>query len=182
MIPRSGSGWLRVPLARRLSAYCPRIREKTQCRLNLLGTSVRANSPLPWGRDDKGAIVEQVVLLMQDERVRLDQDRLGELYAQLGEPGAEDVVCRAMEELAARLAHAARMYQQEELADLRKSARSMAAIADQIGMQLLARVARDVTACIDAGDGNGLAATLARLLRIGEGSLTAVWDLRDLSV
>jgi len=127
-------------------------------------------------------MVEQVVMLSQDERVRLDQDRLGELYAQLGEAGAEDVVCRAMEELAARLAHAARMFRQGHSADLRKNVRSMAAIAEQIGMLLLARVGRDVIACIDAGDTNALAATLARLLRIGERSLTAVWDLKDLSV
>jgi hypothetical protein len=74
------------------------------------------------------------------------------------------------------------MYQQGALPDLRKSARSIAAIADQIGMQTLARVARDVTACVDTGDRTGLAATLARLMRIGERSLTAVWDLKDLSV
>ncbi|MDX5402662.1 MAG: hypothetical protein LPK02_10775 [Rhodobacterales bacterium] len=136
----------------------------------------------PWGRDVKGEMVEQVVMLMQDERVRLDHDRLGELYAQLGESGAEDVVCRAMEELAARLAQAARMYRQGQRGDLRKSARSIAAIADQIGMLMLARVARDVTTCIDLDDSVGLAATLARLLRIGERSLTAVWDLKDLSL
>lgn len=137
---------------------------------------------MPWGYGVKGEMVEQVVMLMQDERVRLDQDRLGELYAQLGEAGAEDVVCRAMEELAARLTQTARMYRQGQLADLRKSARSIAAIADQIGMHALARVARDVMGCVDTGDSNGLAATLARLLRIGERSLTAVWDLKDLSL
>lgn len=127
-------------------------------------------------------MVEQVVILMQDERVRLDQDRLGTLYAQLGEAGAEDVVCRAMEELAARLTHAAQVYQQGQMEDLRKCVRSMAAIADQIGMLMLARVARDVTACIDAGDANAIAATLARLMRISERSLTAVWDLRDMTL
>jgi hypothetical protein len=127
-------------------------------------------------------VVEQVVMLSQDERVRLDQDRLGELYAQLGEAGAEDVVCRAMEELAARLAQTARMFRQGNMTDLRKNVRSTAAIADQIGMQMLARVGRDVITCIDAGNGNALAATLARMLRIGERSLTAVWDLKDLSL
>lgn len=136
----------------------------------------------PWGRDDKGEMVERVVTLMQDEKVRLDQDRLGELYAQLGEAGAEDVVCRAMEELAARLTQAARMYRHGQITDLRKSARSIAAISDQIGMLMLARVARDIMICIDLGDSIGLAATLGRLMRIGESSLTAVWDLRNLSV
>ena len=137
---------------------------------------------MPWGRDVKGVMVEVVMMVMPDERVRLDQDRLGDLYAQLGEVGAEDVVCRAMEELAARLMQTARMYRQGDLPDLRKSARSIAAIADQIGMQVLARVARDVTACVDTADSHGLAATLARLMRIGERSLTAVCDLKDLSV
>ena len=39
------------------------------------------------------------------EQVRVDQERLGILYDQLGESGAEDVVCRAMEELALRMSH-----------------------------------------------------------------------------
>lgn len=121
-------------------------------------------------------------MLTQNERVRLDQDRLADLYLQLGEAGAEDVVCRAMEELAVRLAHAARMYHQGQIPDLRKSVRSMAAISEQIGMQTLARVARDVTACIDAGDANAVAATMARLMRIAERSLTAVWDMQDMTV
>jgi hypothetical protein len=50
--------------------------------------------------------VEQVTLLKQDERVRLDPQRLDTLFDQLGETGAEDIVCRALEELAARLSHA----------------------------------------------------------------------------
>ncbi|MDX1819853.1 MAG: hypothetical protein R3197_03060 [Paracoccaceae bacterium] len=127
-------------------------------------------------------MVEQVVMLTQNERVRLDQDRLADLYLQLGEAGAEDVVCRAMEELAVRLAHAARMYHQGQIPELRKSVRSMAAISEQIGMQMLARVARDVTSCIDAGDANAVAATVARLMRIAERSLTAVWDMQDMTV
>lgn len=120
-------------------------------------------------------------MLMQDEIVLLDPDRLGELYAQLGEAAAEDVICRAMEEMAVRLACCERMYRAEESAGLRKTVRSLAAIADQVGMHALARVARDVGYCVAHGDQNALAATLARLLRIGERSLTEIWDLRDLS-
>jgi hypothetical protein len=121
-------------------------------------------------------------MLTQNETVRLDQDRLNALYGQMGEAGAEDVICRAMEELAIRLTCAERMYRSGQSGDLRKSVRSMAAIADQVGMHLLARVARDVACVIDLGDDHALAATLARLLRIGDRSLTAVWDIRDLSV
>lgn len=49
-------------------------------------------------------------------------------------------------------------------------------------MTALARVAGDVTRAIDANDAVATAATLARLLRVGERSLTAVWDLQDLSI
>ncbi len=116
------------------------------------------------------------------ETVRVDQDRLGALYAQLGETGAEDVVCRAMEELALRLSHCGRLYAAENWDDLRKCARSLIAISDQIGMHILAQVAGDVINSIDASDRVATAATLARLVRIGEQSLTAIWDLQDITI
>ena len=56
------------------------------------------------------------------------------------------------------------------------------AIAEQIGMDVLARVAGDVTYCIDRKDTVALAATVNRLMRTGEGSLTAVWDLQDITL
>ena len=123
-----------------------------------------------------------VITLVQNENVRLDPDRLGNLYRQLGEAGAEDVVCRAIEELAVRLSHCERLWRKKDQDKLRKCSRSLVAIADQIGMTTLARVAGDVTCAVDAGDPAATGATLYRLLRIGERSLTAVWDLQDLSV
>lgn len=126
--------------------------------------------------------MEQVTLLKQDEMVSLDADRLEQLYLQLGEAGAEDVVCRALEELAVRLSHTEKCYREMRFDEMRKSARSLIAISEQIGMQLLADVSRDVTGCIDDGDRIALAATLARLLRIGEQSLSEIWNLQDLSI
>ena len=137
---------------------------------------------MPWGQLSGVNVVTTILTLAQDETVRLDQDRLSGLYHQLGETGAEDVVCRAIEELAVRLAHCERLWRQRDQAGLRKCARSLIAIADQIGMATLARVAGDVTHVIDMGDAPATGATLFRLLRIGERSLTAVWDLQDLSV
>ncbi|MGR3805928.1 hypothetical protein [Marinibacterium profundimaris] len=127
-------------------------------------------------------MVVDVVELTPDETVRLDPSRLGDLYLQLGEAGAEDVVCRAIEELAVRLSHCERLWRRDDLDGLRKCARSLIAIAEQVGMNSLARVAGDVTQAIDACDGVATSATLTRLIRIGARSLTAVWDLQDLSV
>lgn len=119
---------------------------------------------------------------MRDEPASLDHEQLSALYAQLGALGAEDVVRRAMEELALRLSHAERQYRQNELPELRKGSRSLIAIAEQIGMQKLAAVAGDVATCIDQADDIALSATLARLMRVGERSLAAIWDLQDMSI
>ena len=120
--------------------------------------------------------------LMLTESVRLESDRLSVLYHQHGERNAEDVIGRALEELAVRLAHCERLWRCENWGEMRKCARSLIAISEQIGMTTLARVAGDVTLAIDSCDMPAIAATLSRLSRIGEGSLTAVWDLQDLSV
>lgn len=119
---------------------------------------------------------------MHSETVRLDPDKLTALYEQLGETGAEDVVCRAIEEMAVRLTHCERLWRQNEMANLRKSARSLIAIADQIGMTALASIANDVTKAIDSDDGPAVAAILFRLMRVGERSLTAVWDQQDMTI
>lgn len=131
---------------------------------------------------NRGENVEQVTILKQDEFIRLDPVRLEELYVQLGETGAENVVYHALEELAARLSHTQRCYREHRALDMRKSTCSLVSIAAQIGMSQLAQVAGDVTRCIDDADNVALAATLARLLRIGERSLSEIWGLQGLSI
>ncbi|MGZ2255830.1 hypothetical protein [Roseobacter sp. A03A-229] len=126
--------------------------------------------------------MDQVLKIGLKETVHVDQDRLAALYAELGEAGAEDVVCRAMEEMALRLSHCSRLHTASNMDELRKCARSLIAIGDQIGMHALTRVAGDVICAIDARDGPAVAATLARLIRIGEQSLTAIWDLQDITI
>lgn len=123
--------------------------------------------------------VTVVMKLDQTETVRLDPDRLRTLYHQLGEVAADDVVGRAVEELAVRLAHCEKLWRAERHEDLRKCVRSIAAISDQIGMTTLARVAGDVNRTAGRDDFPALGATLCRLIRTGERSLMAVWDLHD---
>ncbi len=126
--------------------------------------------------------MQQIAMLVFEEKVRLESDRLAELYAQLGETGAQDVVCRAMEELAVRLARIDEAFRTGKLSALRKGAKGLIGITEQVGMQRLADVARDVCNCVEQADSVALGATMARLQRVGDRSLTAVWDLQDLSV
>lgn len=124
----------------------------------------------------------EITRLLFEEQTGLMPDRLAELYVQLGEAGAQDVVCRAVEELAVRLAQLGVAYRASEHDKVRKGAKGLVGIAEQIGMQRLADVARDVRICADENDPVAMAAVVARLLRVGDYSLTAVWDLQDLSV
>ncbi|WP_366140455.1 hypothetical protein [uncultured Tateyamaria sp.] len=127
-------------------------------------------------------VLTNVTQIRLAEPVQVNHDRLDALYSEMDPVNAEDVVCRAMEELALRMAHCDRLYRAGNLDELRKSSRSLIAIADQIGMTVLAQVARDVVTCAEARDQVALAATLGRLLRTGEGSLTAIWDLQDITI
>ncbi|KEJ90458.1 hypothetical protein [Sulfitobacter donghicola] len=126
--------------------------------------------------------MNEVIKIRLSEQVQLDQGRLGLLYTQLGDAGAESVVCRAMEELAVRLSQCETLWRNNNQTQLRKHARSLIAISDQIGMDKLAQISSDVTHAIDAQDDVAIAATLSRLLRIGEKSLAAIWIMDDLSL
>ncbi len=126
--------------------------------------------------------MEQVITITPADRVRLNSECLEALYHRLGEEQADDVLCRAMEELAIRLKQSEKQYRAGTSRELRKSVHALIGIADQIGMLTLARVAEDVTICIDSGDWVALGATFARLARTGDQSLTAIWDLQDVTI
>ena len=127
-------------------------------------------------------VVDKIITLEHKESVRVDPDRLSGLYRQLGDKNALDVLCRTVEELAVRLSNCERFWRQRDWAGLRKCAKSLVAISEQVGMMALARVAGDVARSVDAGDAVAAGATLGRLIRVGERSLTAIWDQQDLSV
>ena len=120
--------------------------------------------------------MEQVAILTHDERVHFDPNRLEELYEQLGENAAENVVCRALEELSIKLRKIEAAFWNGELKTVSENAKSLVTVADQIGMHSLARVAGDVAICVDRGDSVAVGGTLARLLRVGDQSLSSIWD------
>ena len=118
---------------------------------------------------------------MPVEKVRLDNAHLEKLYLQLGAAGAEDFISIAMEDMAVQLAKLGRNYNAGRIDELRQVARVIASQADQIGMSIVSRVARDVAELSTRNDDTALAATVARLGRVGEISLMAVWDMQGVS-
>ncbi|MEM8554082.1 MAG: hypothetical protein AAGF71_04560 [Pseudomonadota bacterium] len=120
--------------------------------------------------------------LKVDEFVRFEPRKLADLYRTMGEIGAENVLCDAMEDLTIQLVRVEKLAKRDRLDSVHDVVMRIVPVAERIGLLGLARVARDVAGCIEVGDKTALAATLARLNRIGDKSLTAIWDPQNLSV
>lgn len=115
------------------------------------------------------------------EPVHVDPDVLAGLHARLGQIGAEQALTSAIEQALARLAAVQRAANSGNLEGIVQLSQSLAELADQTGMTSCARVARVVADSALGGDPVALAATLARLDRIGDRSMLAVWGLEDIS-
>ncbi|MDA5092600.1 hypothetical protein O2N63_00665 [Aliiroseovarius sp. KMU-50] len=120
--------------------------------------------------------------LHQKETVLLDREQLKTLYLQLDPIGADKMVNQSLEDLAVCLAQIKKMHLGGQAEEARHEIRSLLAIARKLGMTTLARICRDALDLVGGSDGIGCQAVLARLNRVGEGSLIAVWDLQDMSV
>lgn len=111
-----------------------------------------------------------------DEAVGIDPERLARLYAELGDREADRVICDAMEDLALSLARIGRAYAARDHGGIVALAQGMEQVCARVGLGKLERVAQSVRICAARGDVPGLDATLARLSRVGDRSLSAVWD------
>lgn len=139
-------------------------------------------TPPPGGGEREDRRVNVVKVLEQVETACVDSDRLDALYRNLGPAAAEDLVCRAVEELAIAITYAGDLYAEGRTDRLRETMVEVGNIAEQIGLTGLSLVAGHVADTIDQGDAAALAATLDRLIRVGERSLTAVWDAETLPI
>ncbi len=126
--------------------------------------------------------MEHVTRMLPRESARLDAEQLEKLYVTLGEVEADNVLSRAMEEMAIRIKQGETLYEAGSPVELANTMRSLVRIADQVGLNTVSRVASDVLICLERGDWIALGATFARLIRCSDQSLTAIWDLQDITV
>lgn len=122
-----------------------------------------------------------ITLIAPSEPARFNPECLEDLCYKIGEVRAEAEVALALHRISEALPVL------EEL--LRKDGAAFALTIDQvaedaelIGMATLANVARNVANSHATANDVAVAATLARLERVGERSIHAVWDLEDISV
>lgn len=115
------------------------------------------------------------------EPARFNPAQLEELCNTMGEVRAETEVAEALDRIAKLLAQIGPMIRCGPQDALDQRLQALVRDARLIGMATLARVAQDVRDCLAAGDATAFAATSARLDRVGDRSIHAVWDLDDLS-
>jgi hypothetical protein len=125
---------------------------------------------------------ENVVTLLPVERVRQDAEPIATIYRNLGTASAEQVVTRALGELALTMAGLAHQVRAHDMADLSRQLRRLQSMSENLGMVSLGVVACDVRACLERADSTAFAAVWARLIRIAERSLSSDKDLLDQSL
>jgi hypothetical protein len=125
---------------------------------------------------------DNVVMLRPVERVRQDGEPIATIYRNLGTDSAEQVVTRALGELALTMAGLASQVRAHELADLSRQFRRLQRLAENLGMVSLGLVAYDVRTCLESGDSTAFSAVWARLIRIAERSLASDKELLDRSL
>ncbi|WP_103172544.1 hypothetical protein [Paracoccus sp. SY] len=118
----------------------------------------------------------QIMALAVSEPVRVDSRRVGDIVTELGETAAQNVIGLALEQLAGALTAADRAVGAEDLPEIARQSDLLARLAWQIGLLSLAGVAMDLGGCAERRDPIALPAVHARLMRVGNRSLTAIWD------
>ncbi|HOZ33313.1 MAG TPA: hypothetical protein PLM52_10570 [Tabrizicola sp.] len=123
----------------------------------------------------------EVLALRPRETVRQDIEAIAVIYRNLGAPVAEQMVTRALGELALTMAGIAEKVRAQELRDLARQLARLRRLAEDLGLQSLASVAGDAKCCLERADGTAFSAVWARLMRVAERSLAPDQGSADLS-
>ena len=122
---------------------------------------------------------DNVVALRPDDRMRQDAEPIATIYRNLGTVSAEQVVTRALGELALTMSGLAAQVKAHEMTDLARQLRRLQRISESLGLTSLGLVAADVRGCLDQGNPTAFTAVWARLMRIAERSLATDKGLLD---
>lgn len=120
-----------------------------------------------------GTEMTNVVRLVPRDRLRQDAGPIASIYRNLGVQAADQVVGKALAELALATSAAAAQLRGGLWDDLPRQLRRVERMATHLGMVTFAAVASDLRACLDDGDETALHAVWARLERAAERSLAA---------
>lgn len=128
-----------------------------------------------WSGDQ----MECVTALMPQEVVRQDVEAIAAIYRNLGAPVAEQMVTRALGELALTMTGIVEKVRAQDLRDVAPQLSRLARLAEDIGLISLASIASDARTCLERADGTAFSAVWARLMRVAEQSLSPQAGVAD---
>ena len=120
--------------------------------------------------------MKNVAALAVAEPVSVDERRLQDIVNELGEVAAEGLIQLALEQMALAV-HALQTDARSGngFATIAQAQR-LSRLAWQVGLVTLAAVAVDIADCARRGDAVALEATVARMVRVADRSLTEIWE------
>ena len=118
-----------------------------------------------------------VTMMERKESVEIDQAQFLEQFNLQADRDRHDLIFDVVEDIAQILGRAEAQYMKSNYDELRDSLNKITNLGCQFGFGHLARVAQDVMICVDANDFVSVSSTFQRLLRVGEQSLFAIWDM-----
>ena len=118
-----------------------------------------------------------VTMMERKECVEIDQAQLFQQFNLEADRDRHDLIFDVVEDIAKILGRAEAQYLKMDYNDLCESLDIIITLGYKFGFGRLSRVAQDVQACVDANDFVAVSSTFQRLLRVGEQSLFAIWDM-----
>ena len=120
-----------------------------------------------------------VVALRLSEFVHQDVEPIVSLYRDLGTASAEQVVVRALGELAIEMSFMSGQVEAHETGGLSRQLRRLQRMGENLGLTSLSAVAGHARDCLASGDATAFSAVWARLIRVAESSLATEACLLD---
>jgi cupin superfamily acireductone dioxygenase involved in methionine salvage len=118
-----------------------------------------------------------VTMMERKECVEIDQAQLFQQFNLQADRDRHDLIFDVVEDIARILGRAEMQYLKTDYDSLHDSLDSVVTLAQKFGFGHLSRVAQDVKFCVDGNDLVAVSSTFQRLLRVGEQSLFAIWDM-----
>ena len=118
-----------------------------------------------------------VSMMERKECVEIDQAQLFQQFNLQADRDRHNLIFDVVEDIARILGRAETQYLKTDYDNLRDSLDSVVTLGRQFGFGHLSRVAQDVKFCVDGNDLVAVSSTFQRLLRVGEQSLFAIWDM-----
>ena len=116
-------------------------------------------------------------MMERKECVEIDPAQFFQQFNLQADRDMHDLIFDVVEDVARTLGREETEYLKTDYDNLRDSLDSVATQAQKFGFGHLSRVAQDVKLCVDGNDLVAVSSTFQRLLRVGEQSLFAIWNM-----